>query len=79
MDNLEKMRSTRKWSDDLGAALSDEVLAGASGWLYCDALFIEAKTPESVCNLLIANCEYEGSREALEKRLCEFAESEGYL
>ena len=45
MTDLEQFQASKVWSDDLGAMLADCVWQGeppAKGWVYLDALYIEA-------------------------------------
>jgi len=87
---FEQFQSTRKWSDDLAAAVQSapwEDDAIANGNLYLDCLFIEAVQPhwpeavraQGAWHLLIGNEEWvSDDLSALEQRLYDWAMSEGY-
>lgn len=82
---FEEFQATRKWSDDLGAALSDarwDDEGKGCGQLYLDCLYIESAlgiegaTGEYV--LTIGNSQKFGDLESLEHDLYDWAMSEGY-
>ena len=88
---FEQFQATRKWCDDLGAALADARWEGepaARGNLYLDVLCIEqvqdhwpaAARARGRWHLLIGRDEQiSDDLESLERRLYEFARSEGYF
>jgi hypothetical protein len=80
MLNLEEFRQTGRDCDDLGSALStdfghDEPTRGR---IYVDCLYIE-QMRDGRWTLIIGRCEWIESLPQLERRLYEFARSEGYL
>jgi hypothetical protein len=86
--NLDQFRATRKPCVDLGAALSEEMLNGVGGLLYCDVLYIEDTTTwtkdapgygKGRWYTLIGRVEYQSDDLAvIEERLYDFASREGY-
>jgi hypothetical protein len=88
---LEQFVATRKWTDDLGAALSDARWEGepnGRGFLYLDSLYIEQvqdhwpaeSKKHGEWALLIGRVEkISNDLPSLEKALWEFAKSEGYF
>jgi hypothetical protein len=90
--SFEEFQVNKAWCDDLGKALSDarweDTAAPAIGWLYLDALYIEAVQPwwpeaareQGKWYLVLGRAEWiSDSLEELERRLYEWACREGYL
>ncbi len=85
-----QFQATKTHCDDLGAKLSDAMWEGepaAKGNVYLDALYIgavmdhwpEAARKQGAWHLLIGNCEWiSDDLESLERKLYDFAVSEGY-
>jgi len=82
---FEQFQATRRWSDDLAAAAQSAQWGDGTscGQLYTDslciesALNIEGATGEYV--ITIGNMQMFGALETLERKLYDFAVSEGYF
>lgn len=85
--SFEAFQATRLKVDNLGKVLRDECLAFKPGLVYCQCtLFIEDTSPwlkhrdDGRWYTLIGNCEYQSDNlEEIERKLYEFAVSEGYV
>jgi hypothetical protein len=84
---FEQFQATRRTVSDLSDAIEDEQLVGAPGLVYLDALFIELRFEDWVGSyandyaykLLIGRDDWcSNELEPLERKLYEFAVSEGY-
>ena len=82
---FEQFQATRKWSDDLAATVGSDLWGDdtACGQAYAEglciesALHIEGATGEYL--LTIGNMQMFGDLETLERKLYDFAMSEGYF
>jgi hypothetical protein len=85
---FEQFQATRKQCDNLGEALRDEMLMSEKGLLYCGCLFIEDTNAwptdapgysKGRWYTLIGRSEYQSDDlQSIERKLYEFAVSEGY-
>lgn len=88
---FEQFQATRRYSENIGAAISDARWEGeppAKGYLYLDVLYIEEVQPHwpdaakarGKWHLLIARDEWiTDDLETLERKLYDWAASEGYF
>jgi len=83
MTTIEDFRATRKWCEDLGAALKDGrwdyEAKPATGYLYCNGQLYIEQNADGRFMLVIGSMDWIDSLDALETRLFRFAQTEGYL
>jgi len=87
---LEQFRASKRWSNDLAAAVQSAPWAEGEtvkGWLYLDALYIEQVQPDwpeatrklGEWHLILGRDEWIDALAPLEERLYVWAVSEGYF
>ena len=77
---IEEFRATCKHVDSLDVADEYYPDTHGPGWIYLGSLVIEQSTADGddEAYLIIANCEYSGTRWDLEKELYKWAIDEGF-
>ena len=87
MMTFEQFQAAGKDCTNIGEAIGDECLDGAAGRLYCDTLYIERWSDDRAgiappngptWLLTLFNEQWDGELIELERKLYEFALSEGY-
>ena len=88
MMTLEQFRATGTDTKDIGKAIKDESLMGAEGRIYLDGLYIEhwvddrsgiAPANGPTWTTTLFTDQPEGTLEAMEEALYEFAKAEGWI